>query len=122
MKFDMTAPCDDCPFRRDGTGIPLTATRWRELRQALVAQQLTFSCHKTVDYDKLEEEDEDGNEVPHRAEATEQHCGGALIVLEKMEQPNQMMRWMERLHFYDRRKLDMTQDVGFGPHRKKVKA
>lgn len=40
-----------------------------------------------------------------------QHCAGALILLEKMEQPNQMMRWMERIGAYDRTKLDMDAPV-----------
>ena len=40
-----------------------------------------------------------------------QHCGGALILLEKIESPNQMMRIMERMGGYDRHKLKMDADV-----------
>ena len=34
-----------------------------------------------------------------------------MILLEKIERPNQLMRIMERLGFYDREKLDMTAPV-----------
>ena len=40
-----------------------------------------------------------------------QHCGGAMILLEKIDRPNQMMRIMERIGGYDRRKLKMDADV-----------
>lgn len=40
-----------------------------------------------------------------------QHCAGALIFLEKIEEPHQMMRICERLGMYDRTKLDMDAPV-----------
>jgi len=39
------------------------------------------------------------------------HCAGALILLEKLEQPSQMMRIAERLRMYDARQLDMDAPV-----------
>ena len=41
----------------------------------------------------------------------EMHCAGALILLEKLEQPSQMMRVCERIGMYDRTKLDMSAPV-----------
>ena len=56
------------------------------------------------------EGDEEGNsEMEDGPNA--QHCSGALIVLEKLEQPNQMIRISERLGLYDRRKLNMKAPV-----------
>ena len=65
---------------------------------------MTFTCHETTVPDESDEgEMKDGPNA--------QHCGGALIILEKLERPNQMMRIAERLGFYDRRKLDMHAPV-----------
>lgn len=58
-----------------------------------------FSCHKLNSW-------HDEDEVTE-----EQHCAGAMIVLEKMERPNQMMRIAERLGLYDRSKLKMDAPV-----------
>lgn len=62
-----------------------------------------FPCHKTSDHSQDEDE-----YVPTGQEA---HCAGALILLEKIERPSQMMRISERLGLYDRSKLDMNAPV-----------
>lgn len=51
----------------------------------------------------------------------EQHCAGALILLEKLDRPSQMMRISERIGMYDRRKLDMDAPV-FDTFRKMITA
>lgn len=102
MKFDLTAPCGNCPFRTDIT-FYLRAERVDEICEALVVDQRTFSCHKTTEHGCR---DGDGHVGPK-----EQHCAGALIMLEKMDRPNQMMRIMERLGGYDRTKLAMAAPV-----------
>ena len=102
----MTAPCSHCPFRTDVTPY-LRADRAREIADGLTRLQGTFSCHKTVDTD----DDDDDDDEPHIPSADEQHCAGALIMLEHMNQPNQLMRIYERLRGYDRSKLDMTAPV-----------
>ena len=43
--------------------------------------------------------------------ARTQHCAGALILLEKLHHPSQLMRIFERLDGYDRSKLDMAAPV-----------
>jgi hypothetical protein len=100
MKFDLVAPCKDCPFRTD-VQLFLHPERAEEICDAL-ERGLTFSCHKTNDFDEEGETTET---------ADSQHCAGALIMLEKMEMPNQMMRIAERLHMYDASKLRMDSPV-----------
>lgn len=101
MKFDLTAPCGNCPFRTDIT-FYLDTERVEEICDSLTSGG-TFSCHKTNSFD------EDGGGAIETRKT--QHCAGALILLEKMEQPNQMMRIGERVEFYDRTKLKMDAPV-----------
>jgi hypothetical protein len=105
----LTRPCNNCPFRTDVKPY-IRGDRAAEIADAITRRQGTFSCHKTVDHGEGREDDDDGdgNHIPS---ADEQHCAGALIVLEKINQPNQLMRIYERLHSYDRTKLDMTAPV-----------
>lgn len=104
MKFEMTKPCKNCPFRTDSLKGWLGKNRAKEIAFAIIQQQGTFPCHKTVDYDS----DEEGEGV---ANGDSQHCAGAMIMLEHMEKPNQMMRIAERIGLYDMRKLDMKSPV-----------
>lgn len=106
MKYEMTKPCKNCPFRTDSLKGWLGKGRAAEIAFAIVQQQGTFPCHKTVDYNS---EHDDENEGVVTGES--QHCAGAMIMLEKMEKPNQMMRIAERLGMYDYRKLDMKSPV-----------
>ena len=102
MKFDLVRPCDNCPFRTDCAKGWLGKAAATSFANGITNEQGTFSCHKTIDY-------REG--APRASRDEEQHCAGALILLEKMNRPNQMMRWMERLHFYDMTKLDMDAPV-----------
>jgi len=105
MKFDMTAPCAGeilCPFRTDCLAGWLGEERAEQIIKSIVDRQQTFACHKTTEFD------DEGETVHHDQE---QHCAGALILLEKIKRPNQMMRIAERLGFYDRHKLKMDSPV-----------
>jgi hypothetical protein len=93
MNYDLTQPCDNCPFRSDVTPY-LHPQRIREI----IGQE--FSCHKTTTCK--------GRDNSH---PKAQHCAGALILQEKMAQPHQMMRIAERLGMYDRTKLKMDAPV-----------
>ncbi len=101
--YSMTTPCPKCPFRTDITPY-LHPGRVLELERSLVTAE--FPCHLTTSFDGQEEDDTfyvpSGDEI---------HCAGALILLEKLERPSQMMRICERLGFYDRRKLKMNAPV-----------
>lgn len=101
IDFDLTRPCPQCPFRTDIEPF-LTRVRAEEIATAITDQDKTFSCHKTVDYS----EGGDGATAQN-----EQHCAGALILLEHMKRPNQMMRIMERIGLYHRHRLDMQSPV-----------
>lgn len=102
MKFEMTAPCPKCPFRTDVKPY-LTRARAKEIADSIVQQQQTFPCHVTTEHD-------DDGEVCGPT-GSEQHCAGALILLEHANRPNQMMRISERLGVYNRRALDMDAPV-----------
>lgn len=93
MRFDLTTPCAQCPFRSDVRPY-IKAERVEEI---LIGNQ-SFACHKTLDKD-------------HRIHANSQHCAGVLIILEREERPHQMMRIAERLGFYDLTKLRMSAPV-----------
>jgi hypothetical protein len=110
MKFDLKTPCKDCPFL-EPRKFPLSKERKREIAEGLLAGH-TFSCHKTVDYNDDAWEDEDDDAPALRSAASdEQHCAGAMIMLERINRPNQMMRWMERFGGYDRTQLRMDAPV-----------
>jgi len=97
MRYDLTKPCDLCPFRNDEKRLFVHPSTLERMASG------EFCCHKTGQVS------EDGEAI----EPTEksQHCAGALIMLEKMERPHQMMRICERLGMYDRTKLDMKAPV-----------
>lgn len=103
MNFDLTAPCGNCPFRTDKPEQQgwLGGERAEEIIESITNYQQSFPCHKTTDATL-------GNKA---CSSKEQHCAGALIMLEKMNQPNQMMRISERLGFYDRHKLKIDSPV-----------
>lgn len=94
MHYTMKTPCDSCPFRSD-FNFPLHAARAVQIVQALTREGKTFACHKTT----------------HGRAVVEQHCAGALIMLERECAPNQMMRIAGRLGMYDRAGLDMDAPV-----------
>jgi hypothetical protein len=101
MKFDMTEPCPQCPFRSDIRAF-LTRARAQEIADSITRHQQPFPCHKTVLYD------DDGEACPS---SDEQHCAGALVLLERINRPNQMMRIAERLGVYKRTALNMNAPI-----------
>lgn len=75
--------------------------RVEEICENITTYQQTFACHKTTISGEEDREVTDDS----------QHCGGALILLEKIEQPNQMMRIMGRIGGYDPTLLHMNSPV-----------
>lgn len=98
MKYELRRPCSNCPFRSDIEPY-LTKARVCAIDRALVRG--TFSCHKTNKFT-----DEGVVET-----GDSQHCAGALILLEKLHRPSQMMRIAERLGMYSHTALDMNAPV-----------
>lgn len=102
MKFDLKRPCPHCPFRKD---IPGFLRRERASGIARdIANGSTFACHETTVPDEWDE----GELV---ADENSQFCAGALLVMEKSELPNQIVRISERLGVYDPARLDMAAPV-----------
>ena len=97
MKYDLTAPCLLCPFRNDSGRLYVHPTTLRGMAGG------EFCCHLTGV----------ANEETGEIEPTKNshHCAGALIFLEHLEAPHQMMRIRERLGLYDKRKLNMDASV-----------
>lgn len=94
MNYDLKNPCKQCPFRRD-ISWTLHPERAKEIAHTITEDDQTFQCHKTLGLPRGKHE----------------HCAGAMIMLEHMDRPNQMMRIMERMKFYDRTKLNMQAPV-----------
>lgn len=90
MNFNLKTPCSSCPFRTNVEPY-LTKARAKEISQLLLDDQ-SFICHKTIG-------------------KKEEHCAGAMIILEKLDKPNQMMRISERFRYYNRNELDMLEPV-----------
>ena len=101
MNYTKIKPCNNCPFRNDIKPY-LRSRRVEQIRDGLVRGD--FPCHKTT----VESESDDGE---MRATDESLHCAGALILLERLNEPSQMMRICERLGMYDRRKLDMDSPI-----------
>jgi hypothetical protein len=101
VNFDLKKPCSTCPFRHDVQPF-LTLPRAKEILGEIIDEDKTFSCHKHNSFD-------DDGDV--RETKNSQHCAGALILLERANRPNQLMRIAERIGYYDRRKIDMTAPV-----------
>lgn len=96
----MKAPCENCPFRRDVV-FPLRVARVQDILDDITHNDNWFACHKTTTH-----EDE---HVFAGSDA--KHCAGAAILLDKIEQPNQMMRIMGRIERIDFSKLRLRGKV-----------
>lgn len=103
MNHELKRPCPDCPFRTDSLEGWLGENRAEEIIDSITRLQQTFACHETTGIK---------GDVP---KGGEQQCAGAMIMLEKIERPTQMMRIAERLGMYDRHALDMDAPVFDGP-------
>lgn len=108
MRFDLRRPCAECPFRNDRPGY-LRPSRAASLFDALTVEGVTFTCHKTLDYSNCDEEGNPGK----REDKDDQHCAGALIMLEKakLTSANQMLRIAQGLGIYDPKGLDLDSPI-----------
>lgn len=89
MSRPLTAPCDNCPFLREG-GIRITPGRVRQIAGMMLSPHGgSFPCHKTIGHEAHEE----------------QHCAGAMIFADKNNNHTQIMRILGRLGFYDPDKM-----------------
>lgn len=90
--FNLMSPCSNCPFKIGiGSKFCLNPRRLKEIKTASA-----FQCHKTVDYN--EDEPSSGNK-PNQ-------CAGLMAVLNRENEPNQIMQVAERMGVLDTNKLD----------------
>ncbi len=104
MKFDLTQPCSECPFRTDCLQGWLGKSRAAEIADS-IKNGSTFPCHKTTEFD------DEGESIG----VGEQHCAGALILLDKSV-PNgtgssNILRIAMRLRIFDPDKLKIDAPV-----------
>lgn len=100
MNFDLKKPCPQCPFRTDIKPF-ITPERSEDICESLLSGR-DFPCHKTTGSD---------DEGETTVESNSKMCAGAMIMLEHMKRPTQMMRISERLGIYDYKKLEMSSPV-----------
>jgi hypothetical protein len=80
----LTTPCSNCPFRKVGA-ISLMPGRLVDIVKDLLTDDLsTFHCHKTLDWS--------GEDSAYKITGSESVCAGSMIYLEKIRQPNVVMR------------------------------
>lgn len=94
MRFDLTKPCKECPFLK--TSNYLRKERVKQIIEDISQNNKTFQCHKTLD-----------------SKITDQHCSGALIILEKLNLAikNNTLMIAERLGIYNHKKLNFKAPV-----------
>lgn len=98
MHFDLKRPCKSCPFRKDVPGY-LGKRRAREIIDAILREDQTFTCHKTITGERVE--DEHGNEIGYAPGLQDQHCAGALLMEKRYGWPNKMPRIAQLMGIFD---------------------
>jgi hypothetical protein len=111
MRFDLTTPCGNCPFRNDRGPFGLRADRVREIlgggRGKAWWPAASFVCHRTVDYAL----DDDGYLRSGASDPNVQQCAGVMLILHRENRPNDAMQLAERLRVWDPTKLDADAPV-----------
>jgi hypothetical protein len=97
VRFDVTTPCKECPFRRRGRhAVRLTANRVRDVAGNMLDRDgASFSCHKAAHGEKGD--DADGY-CPSQRDI---HCVGALIFAVRNKNQTFAMQIAERLGLFD---------------------
>jgi hypothetical protein len=100
MRFDLTRPCSNCPFRSDRP-FHMHAERVREILGGGERwwPAASFVCHKTIIY---------GDDDDMTISPTAQQCAGVMAILHREGRPNDAMQIAERMGLWDPNKLDPT--------------
>lgn len=104
--YNLITPCAQCPFRSD-----IKPFIRPERADEILSTEGEFQCHKTIKVGEAIGPDGDDDWCEVIEDKTAQMCAGFLILLEKEQKPNQIMRIAERLGLYDRTKLRMDAPV-----------
>lgn len=93
--LDRKVPCSTCPFRTgQGAFRNLGTARATEIAESLLKGE-SFTCHSDI----------------HRRTHDRNQCVGAMLILDKLEQPNQIMQIASRLKLFDATQLQGRDDV-----------
>lgn len=97
MMFNLKKPCKDCPFHKESfMRSTLSEGRMEEIVHGLIVEEGTFHCHKTT----------------HGKAKTEQHCAGAILMIENHStKATQPLRMAERLGLYKKDEMDFSVPV-----------
>jgi len=79
MDFKLKKPCKGCPFRKDCLPGWLGKERAQEIANSVILGDGGFPCHKTVNYEAWNEEEEE----EYFYKGGEQFCAGALALEQK---------------------------------------
>lgn len=106
MNFSLKRPCPDCPFV-PGAFQGLRSKRRREIGEAVLHDDKTFTCHKTISGGT---DDETGEYI---IGPKDQHCAGLLIVLKKSNKiwDNAMIRLAAMFTLFNPDDLDMNAET-----------
>lgn len=103
MEFNLTKPCEHCPFRCD---IHAFLTEARAQQIALSLQEATFPCHHTTSATTPQ---------PRKngkfAKRVHEHCAGALILMMKSNRFGTLQQIAYRLGLLDLDKLKLDAPV-----------
>ena len=102
MKYDLRAPCDDCPFRNDIKPYVPSESVLRYCEG--LDHGNMFGCHKTAIMDVHGETLGVGPKL--------QHCAGALAIMENTGEPSHQMIVAEEKGLYDPERLDRSNIYG----------
>lgn len=96
MRFELTRPCSECPFRRDIT-FHLAPGRAQDIVGAVFDDEKVFTCHKTL----------------HLPELDQQHCAGVLIMYHSIEdwRSHKAFRMAAMLDIWNPEQMDWTAPV-----------
>lgn len=103
LKYTMTTPCSNCPFR-DDRPFYLRPGRAQEIIDSMLVQDGSFSCHKTTEFD------DEGTRV---SIGNETHCAGILILLAKTDHlwDSLITRIAAMVGAFDPKRLHLTAPV-----------
>lgn len=93
LDFKLKRPCKNCPFSKSCH--PGWLRRAREIVDDMLQRQATFACHETTTI---------GGARPGQ----EQHCAGALIIMEREGRLSDMAQIAARLGLYDPDQMDLA--------------
>ena len=84
QKLNLKVPCKTCPFRTTQGGLRgLGTDRAEEISESLLRGE-SFTCHSDLD----------------KQERNRNQCVGSMLILDKLQQPNQIMQVAGRLGMF----------------------